>query len=184
MTHVTRQSVVPVGIISQKKSSTGKTVSPVTSVTASRAAESVIEVAAKVVLKVCPQPAGDRRIDSNRAVVLRHDLDYLARHRLESLMGTKKRRRVPGKTPTIFAIRPSYLFENDRHNYLRIAVYSAEAILETGLQQRHSVAESDFGRRHMRGNLSDRRRLFVAECLIDRNATQAEIRAWLQRRNG
>jgi hypothetical protein len=46
-----------------------------------------IEVGAKVFLKVCPhgQPGTVVRIERNRAVVLWHDLDYLARHQLESL---------------------------------------------------------------------------------------------------
>jgi hypothetical protein len=49
-----------------------------------------IEAGAKVFLKVCPhgQPGTVVRIERNRAVVLWHDLDYLARHRPESLTAT------------------------------------------------------------------------------------------------
>jgi|GEM_PF-5723861 len=48
----------------------------------------MIAVGAKVFLKGCAngQPGTVVRIERSRAVVLWHDLDYLARHRPESLM--------------------------------------------------------------------------------------------------
>jgi hypothetical protein len=47
----------------------------------------VIEVGTKVRLKVCPhgEPGTVVRMERNRAVVLWHDLDYLARHQPTSL---------------------------------------------------------------------------------------------------
>ncbi len=50
----------------------------------------MIAVGSKVFLKGCAfgQPGTVVRIERNRAVVLWHDLDYLARHGLESLMLT------------------------------------------------------------------------------------------------
>jgi hypothetical protein len=49
------------------------------------------EVGTKVLLRVCPygQPGTVLRVERNRAVVLWHDLDYLARHQPESLMEAK-----------------------------------------------------------------------------------------------
>jgi hypothetical protein len=60
-----------------------------------------IEIGAKVVLKVCPhgQPGTVVRIERNRAVVLWHDLDYLARHQPESLMEAKTDAESPKKSP-------------------------------------------------------------------------------------
>lgn len=47
----------------------------------------MIEVGTRVLLKTCPhgQSGTVVRIERNRAVVLWHDLDYLARHQPESL---------------------------------------------------------------------------------------------------
>jgi hypothetical protein len=59
------------------------------------------EIGAKVVLKVCPhgQPGTVVRIERSRAVVLWHDLDYLARHQPESLMEAKNAVESPVKPP-------------------------------------------------------------------------------------
>jgi hypothetical protein len=62
-----------------------------------------LEIGTKVVLKVCPhgQPGTIIRHERNRAVVLWHDLDYLARHQPGSLMEAKT-----AAVPHVFASSP------------------------------------------------------------------------------
>lgn len=64
--------------------------------------KNMIEVGAKVVLKVCPygRPGTVVRIERSRVVVLWHDLDYLARHQPASLTVAAE---SPEKPPAIFA---------------------------------------------------------------------------------
>jgi hypothetical protein len=62
----------------------------------------MIAVGAKVFLKGCAygKPGTVVRIERNRAVVLWHDLDYLARHRPESLMAAGNQNENAPESPS------------------------------------------------------------------------------------
>ena len=61
----------------------------------------MIAVGTPVLLKHCPhgQPGTVVRMERNRTTVLWHDLDYLAKHRPESLMEAKNADGSPEKPP-------------------------------------------------------------------------------------
>jgi hypothetical protein len=61
----------------------------------------MIAVGTPVLLKHCPhgQPGTVVRMERNRTTVLWHDLDYLAKHRPESLMEAENGAGSPVKSP-------------------------------------------------------------------------------------
>jgi hypothetical protein len=61
----------------------------------------MIAVGSKVYLRACAfgQPGTVVRIERNRAVVLWHDLDYLTRHKPESLMEADNRNEIGPESP-------------------------------------------------------------------------------------
>jgi hypothetical protein len=61
----------------------------------------MIAVGSKVYLRACAygQPGTVVRMERNRAVVLWHDLDYLARHKPESLMEVGNRNENAPESP-------------------------------------------------------------------------------------